>query len=425
MRVALVEWYPRVCGSTEWGFHFARGAHRNLVIDPVTFTKSGKLLKDFYRPEFWTVHKQRDAVAVLNEYDLVVAIDLVCFAPKLSGRKFTQQEEFAPYYVEVLEKLRTPWTAMYHGGLYGSKYDVILRRLLASKKFAGKVFTTRLPQARAKLEPLASNRGIGYVNHPFLPFASDEMLAPSFGPKAKKSRDHSFLITSRIAVNKGQNVALGLLDRLEGNVHVWGYNAFGLPSIGWRLWELGNALGYRVARPVELRRDCRDLTHPRAARFYTGRFAFARGRVRYDYHDGYDRHDDVDWSPWLHLSLTSTDFEGSLEYVTLNAIAAGCVAVVPEHSLSCTRGRYGDAVVTVPFERCTWWAATEDKEGTPPRDVGRKGKFIGDEVKVVEVLNAWRNASDSTLQHQLVAQRRKLIELHDPVKVVRKLIGGL
>lgn len=423
MKIALCEWFPRVCGSTEWGFHLAAGATKSTQVDLVTFSKSGRPLKGFYRPERWTVHRYADAVDALNQYDLVIGIDLVCFAPQLSGRKFFQSENFAPYYVELLEKIRTPWTAMYHGGLYSKKYDGVLTRLLHSKKFCGTLITTRLPQAKERLEHLLRpRRKISFINDPFLPFRPNEMLN---GEMSHWKRERSMIITSRIAVNKGQNVMLGLLPQLAGDVHVWGYNAFGLPSIGWRLWELGNALDYRVAKKVQLRRDARSLTHPRAARFYTGAFAFESKGRRYEYHDGYDTHDDVDWSPWLHLSFTSTDFEGSLEYVTLNAVVAGCVGVVPEHALRYTRGEYDGAVPTVPFERCTWWAATDAKTGPTPRGTGKKGKFVGREEAVVASLNALLEYSDDDMNKLRRKQLACIERLHDPKRVLGKLVKGV
>lgn len=420
MKIALCEWFPRVCGSTEWGFHLAAGAGKHQL-DCLTFSKSGRPLKGWYRPEVWTTHRIRDAIDVLNTYDLVIAIDLVCFAPQLSGRKFFQQAEFAPYYVELLERIRTPWTAMYHGGLYGKKYDGILNRILRARHFSRTLITTRLPQARERLDHL-TKYSISYLNDPYLPYDPRVVMD---GVTTPKRRTHETIITSRIAVNKGQNVALGLLPRLAGNVHVWGYNAFGLPSIGWRLWELGNGLHYKVTKKVQLRRDCRNLTHSRASRFYTGEFAFQSGKNSYQYHDGFDHHREVDWAPWVHLSLTSTDFKGSLEYVSLNAIAAGCVALVPEHSLAYTRGGYRDAIPTVPFERCTWWAEEDMQYGKVKRTGGRKGKFVGYEKGVVDGINQLLTSSDLALANRNHNQREAVAQLHDPKRVLNRIISGV
>lgn len=403
MKIAMCEWYPRLCGSTEYGVHFANVKG----VDLLTFSKSGRPLKAHAWPGTWRTVKLADAVRVLNEYDLVFAIDIVCFAPQLAGRKM-----ITPYYVDLLEKIDVPWTAMYHGGLYSSKYDPILERLLASKTFTGTLVTTRLAQAQERLGKFGIP--IRYVNHPFLPFDREAFAARVPRPK-KRARE--FLMTSRIAVNKGQNAALALTPKLRGNVNLWGYNAFGLPSIGWRLWELGQALGYRTVREAELRDDARQLTHPRAKRFYTGRFEFAAGRRRVRYHDEYPTVADIDWSPWVHLALTSTDFGGSLEYCTLNGIAAGCVAAVPEHAVAYTRRAYdGYALPTFPYTRCNLWSASAD-----PTE-GVKGTIHGGTIdQIAEVLNRQLGASDEELANTAKAQYQALVDLHDPQKIARKI----
>ena len=179
------------------------------------------------------------------------------------------------------------------------------------------------------------------------------------------------MMTQRLASNKGQNALLAMMNHLNHDADVWGYNSFGLPSIGWRLHELGSALGYVPDGEPALRRDMAALTHPNAPRFYTGAFAFTapNGR-RYAYKDGYSRLDEVDWSPWVHLSMFSPDFHGLLEFAILDAIHAGAIAVVPEGTVP--RGWYDDSLITIPFDGSTLWAK-KDMTTVSGRDFDRAG----------------------------------------------------
>jgi glycosyltransferase involved in cell wall biosynthesis len=409
MRVAVVEWYPRVCGSTEWGLHFASGSPNATLL---SFTRSGRPMKDWAFRDRWQTHKIEDAVDVLNTYDLVVAIDLVCFAPKLAGRK-----RELPYYVDVLANLKTPWTAMYHGGLYPSKYDPVIAELVASKAFTNRVLTTRLPQAKARL---AGHPGLKFVHDPFLPHdpavvGIDPAALDAEYPKRAKTRE--VIMTSRIAVNKGQNVLVELLPELRGDVHLWGYNAWGLPSIGWRLYELARSLGYSGDPPKRRADTAHWKFHPHAIKFFTGEFSVRTGGRTLRYHDAFARQADVDWSPWVHATLTSGDFRGTLEYVTLNAIEAGCVAVVPDHAIEDCAPRYRGDVFTVPFEKSTRW-------GTPGYS-RVTGELTGDPAAITRGVNHLLTSSDAALKKLNARQRETIRELHSPKRVFNKLIRGV
>jgi hypothetical protein len=408
VNVAIVEWFPRVCGATDWALHLAAGG----VVDKITFSKSGRSLKAWNRPEEWVVHKVKDAVEVLNRYDLVILSDVVCFAPQLvkRGREI-------PYYVDVLNQLTVPWTSMYHGGTYPSKYDDTMKAVFASPSFTGKLMTTRLPEAQARLANVVS-RPIEFINYPFLPY--DLTRGPYLNKAPPKRRTRKLLMTARIAVNKGQNAVIGLASQLAGDVELWGYNAFGLPSIGWRLWELGNALGYEVVVEAQLREDAAKSTHPRAKRFYTGRWEFKAGRRRVRYHRGYVHLNEVDWSPWVHVSLANNDFKGTLEYVTLDAMAANCVVIVPEHAIEYTRKRYGGAIITVPYVRCNLWAKSQD-----PAE-GARGEIESHNASMItKTINAVLQADETWLHTQIRIQHEALCKLHDPRIVFQKLIRGV
>lgn len=400
-KIAIVEWFPRICGATDWALHLAAGGDCDLI----TFTRSGKPLKAFNRGEEWTVYKQRDAADVLNQYDLVVISDVVCFAPQTRDN---------PYYIDILYNLTVPWTSMYHGGTYPSKYDETLKLVLEAPSFTGVLMTTRLPEAKARLEHL-SPYPIRFINHPFLPY--DLARAP-VRARSPKQRTRALMMTARIAVNKGQNAMISLLPYLNGNIHLYGYNAFGLPSIGWRLWELGQSLGYKVVVEAQLREDATQLTHPRAKRFYTGRWKFKAGRRTVEYHHGYVHLSQLDWTPWFHVSMANNDFKGTLEYVTLDAMALGLIPIVPEHATEYTRHVYEDTVVTVPYTRCNIWAKSEDVSQ------GAKGEITGNREMMINEFNACLNASDSTLQLMMQRGFAVLEKYHNPKKIFNKLVGG-
>jgi hypothetical protein len=395
-KIAIAEWFPRICGATDWGLHLSAGN----PCDRWTFSKSGRPLKRWNRGECWTTGRIKDAAAILNEYDLVILTDVVCFAPELREN---------PYYIGVLNQLTVPWVTHYHGGTYPSKYDDTIRAVLASPSFTGVIITTRLPEARARLDHLAA-RPIRYVNHPFLPY--DLGRAPELIPLEKRKRE--VIMTARIAVNKGQNALFELLPQLRGDVNLWGYNSFGLPSIGWRLWELGNAIGYKVTKEAMLREDALKLTHPNARKFYTGRWEFkARGGARIRYHQSYVHLDEIDWRPVCHVSLANSDFKGTLEYVTLDAMAAGCVCVVPEHAVEYTRGAYKDAVTTVPYNRCNLWARKDGAaSGAIDGDAGRMATDINNILAMpLSILSA-------QVEQQFIALRLK----HDPKLIFKRLV---
>lgn len=410
MRIAVVEWWPRICGATDWAIHLSHAKPpRGVTCERVSFSKSGRHLAAWGRGNLWQVHRQADAVDVLNQYDLVITSDVVCFAPALVDRGRS-----VPYYVDVLRQMKTPWTSMYHGGTYPSKYDDTLRAVFETKSFTGRLITTRLPEARARLDHITP-RPIAYANYPYLPYSLEFRQPPSKLPPVSRRKRGAILMTARIAVNKGQNVAMYLGPKAGVNVRLYGYNAFGLPSIGWRLVELADALRYRVVKKPQLPKDKAHLTHPRAVRFYTGAFTVSHNGYETSYHDAYLSLDEIDWgAAAVHLSLPSEDFRGTLEYVTLDAIAAGAVAIVPEHNVDYPRYTR-DAFPSVPFSRASIWAR---KDGTAAVKINPD-----EERAIVTALDYYANrATRVELERIAAAQHRELVTKHDPGTVLRKLL---
>lgn len=407
MKIAIVEWYPRICGATDWGHHLAGARIKGWDIERVTFSRSGKPLKDWNRASDFTVHKIRDAVAVLNKYDLIIPTDVVCFAPKLAW----DEDGPPPYYVEVMQKLKKPWTTMYHGAPYAKRHDRVIHEILKTKSFTGRLITLRLPDAERKVAPLGPKR-LEFFAHPFLPY---DLARADDVPKTPASkRRAAVMMTARIAVNKGMNAVTALMPELHGPVELWGYNSFGLPSIGWRLWELAVGLGYKGKVPA-LRDDVKHLTHPRAHRFYTGSFTMKSKGNSVRYFRQYRSLAEVDWTPWLHLSLANIEFRGILEYATLDAMAVGSVAVVPEHAIAFAK-RAWDSLVTVPYERCNFWTNQKGEV---------RGGIEGDTDKIISTLNHWLDAPHSKCQARAKLQRAVLENKHDPSTILKLMVKEL
>lgn len=405
-KVALVEWWPRPCGSVAWGSHLASAARGGAEIDLLTFSKSGRWLGAWSNAPraAYRVEKIRDAVTILNSYDFVILVDLVCFAPEIVKRG-----KELPYYVEVLRQLKVPFTAMYHGGLYPSKYDETIAAVLGAPAFTGKLITTRMKHAAARFGGV--NPKLRWHVDPHLPY--DQRWVVQHGVAASRCQRRTILMTSRIAVNKGQNALLLALPHLKGDVELWGYNSFGLPSIGWRLWELSRALGYEVESPPALRRDKAALTHPDAVKFYTGAFTVSAGGNSFKYvSDFADGVHEVDWNARLHVALSSADFGETLEYVTLDAIAAGVPVAVPANAIA-AQPEYRRAVPTLDYTACTGWSSREGDRIT--------GDAAFDE-SMIDTINQLVRRTPGEAMAAAATQRKTVLRNHHPERVFEGIL---
>jgi hypothetical protein len=71
---------------------------------------------------------------------------------------------------------------------------------------------------------------------------------------------------------------------------------------------------------------------------------------------GVKRHfDEVDWSPWLHLTAYTPQFGGLLEYTILDAIHAGAIALVPR-SVTADGAVVYRSLQTYDFGGCSLWS---------------------------------------------------------------------
>lgn len=399
----VVDWSPRICGATAWGGHL-RGADPKIEL--LSFSKSGRPLASWESAFDWQARKIADAADILNDYDTVILGDIACFAPDVP-----LSDNGRPYYEDVMRRVTNKWTAVFHGGTYPTKHDETIDAVLSSPGFCGMLVVPRIGQAKTRL---AKWPGLRFAHHPYLPY--DMSHAPA--RRGIKGRTKSVMMTARLMSNKGQNAALVLADHLKGDTEIWGYNPFGFPSIAWSLWELGSrGLGYTpISEPI-LRADKLSLTHPNAPKFYTGKFEFQTPTGRhFRYHDGYRTLDEIDWSPWVHLSLASPDFAGILEYTIIDAVMSGAIVAVPESFP--TEGKYS-TVITFPFEGST---ITWNDQKKVIRD---KRPF---DIKSVQtVVNGLLSQSHQRLAEIQDTQYNEFRQLHDPKKTlnaVRRALKG-
>lgn len=407
MKFAFIDWWPRYCGVTEVMRHWYTGAAAlEYAADLVTFSKSGKLLKPWgSMADNTKVYKIRDAVDVLNSYDLIVLSDIICQTPIIAN------QEPEPYFLDVMRKITTPWTTMLHDGSYPPKHARVISEMLATPSFTKTVITTRPMMVKRRFAEFGIDQ-LKLVYYPYLPYN----FAGTVPFTGKRKRD--FIMTSRVTTTKGQSAALDLLRDLKADVHVWGITAYGKPSPAWsELWELGVALGYdQLAFPKIAKRT--HNKHPLAYKFYTGEFALGYGKRKFVYHDAFDRLDDVDWAPWFSLSLTNSSLHESLEVVSLEGVAKGCVAVVPETQfIPQKKSMAYDGLITVPYRHATWSVKDDNQVKACKQD--------WDRPTIVGILNELAKASEAEIRELQERQRADFAVKHQPKKVLAALLKEL
>lgn len=399
----VVDWSPRICGATAWGGHL-QAADRSIEL--LSFSKSGRPLASWESAFDWQARKISDAAAILNDYDKIILGDIVCFAPDV-----VPDDDGRPYYEEIMHKVHRPWTGIFHGGTYPDKHDDTINAVLTSPGFCGTLLTPRMGQAKSRLAKWPALR---FEHTPYLPY--DAFQAPE--RRLIRGRTKDVMMTARLMANKGQNAALVLAGMLRGDTHIWGYNPYGFPSIGWGLLELGTlGLGYSIKRKPILRRDKMTMTHPNAVKFYTGEYTLETPTGReYRYHDGYLKLSEIDWSPWIHMSLASPDFAGMLEYTIIDAVHCGAIVAVPE----CfpIEGKY-ESLITFPFDGTT--IGWDNNSGR----VRNKRPF--DPGPIADVINKHLKMSHADLAALQERQYQEFRRLHDPnatLKAINRALRG-
>jgi site-specific DNA-cytosine methylase len=392
-RVAIVEWFPRCCGATDFGAHLST-ARPGLEL--VSVSASGRPLKSWNTPWTWRTLPLSEAARIINdEYDAVVLTDVACLGLR------PQSDGSPPWYAGVLSEVRVPTTAVFHGGMnVKSGHDSAIDALFSSPGFCGSVVTVRSEQAKTRLSRWTPR----IVVNPFLPYREDR----ASGVDPDRARTREVISTARLMTNKGQQAFLTVVDALSGNVNAWGYNSSGRSaSVAWMLYEAGLALGLRAEREPLVDPRFAHLKNPLSNRFHTGKFTLTTPSGRsFAYHGGYSKLSDVDWSPWLHVSLFNASFHGLLEYTVLDAVHAGCVVAVPEGTVA--PGTY-DGLVELPYRSSTMSMSTGEV------------KCDFDNAGVVTVINRVLNLTDDKLRELQARQLRSVRARHGSASVWRSV----
>jgi hypothetical protein len=407
MRIAFVEWFPRICGTGDGTVHLSAAAEAlGHTMERVTFSKSGKDLAAFGgKGPDWKTVKLKDGPAYLDEFDLIIPSDIVCQHPNVDGQAI--KHGGMPYYIDLMYQTSTPFALLIWGGYYHSKHNPFMQELLHHPNFTGAAWSPRVPDAAPRMKELEHpDNPIRWVDIPYHPYDVGK-YERYIGP-----RKSEILMTSRVTSPKGQDVALGIFEQLRCNINIWGTSAYGMPSPAWRLWELGVALGLREKKfPVIAKRS--KNRHPMAHKFYTGKFIFQHPTSRhvYRYHDHYDSLDEIDWKPWVGLSLTNDVLHGSLEYACLDIIAKGSVLLPPAHMMEFCEY---DSIVGLPFNNASF---NENGKGGV-----REGRNKWDRDTCVEMIQHAVGKSDIAQKRLANRQYKELIAKHDPALILKPLI---
>src|SRR6185436_4440941 len=105
---------------------------------------------------------------------------------------------------------------------YKPVYDPVIDALAKAPGFTGSIVAVREGQARERLAQWGDQ--IKLVVNPFLPYRAERAEGVISGEKRR-----AVLMTARLASNKGQNALLAMMEDLEVDAEVWGYNSFGFP----------------------------------------------------------------------------------------------------------------------------------------------------------------------------------------------------
>lgn len=347
MRVALFEPTPRVCGPVTSLLHLKEGFRRlGHTAEFVTFMKSGKpraswgvsaeriaAEKETTGSSLlgcgWTqqmpdrIEKHKDAVAVLDEYDLIILAEPKgVVQDKEPAREYMKID--TPYYIQWLHATKTPWTTALHGPQYNFKRARWLKELFESPTWVGRGVTYGRWLDFTQSDEMGVLKQFEWEPMP-LPFVPSRELIPGEPPR------DSVGITGRMTPNKGPGVVAFLPLCIDVDVSLWGACAKGQgPSFSYDIWEkLAMAGGTQLWRggpnkhtplnpfPWEVEANGRRI---RYYGNYVGNEPFA--------------------TLWVHCNLTSPKFSGGLvEFATLEAAAAGRPIVananVMDDSLHC------------------------------------------------------------------------------------------
>lgn len=398
MKVAIYEPEPRVCGPVAMVQPVIDGLRANRAqADFISFTKSGRARVSWgdERPglRWWNtgvdrVEKVSNAAEVLREYDFVFLTE----GRHISQDKAAIRDGGLPEYLQVLKDSGVPFTTMFFAPQYNGKLAPFLGELAALDNFAGFVM------AQKKAFVGDAIRDIAHVVE--MPFA--------YTPRHRVDDpvtyydNITFAMGGRVVPNKGQQMLMRYADYapLAGaNIDIWGGSSVGIgPSSTLKMYEMMLEHGWEGNRVA-------------AAPMKPEPYTLVKGDSTVRYLGNYS--DPVETLSGYHIvpDITSHKYTEGLEFVTLEAMDAGCLPVVFEHLQSTFidhRDLY-DFIVINGMEA--------------PQSITRLQR--GEDLDV-RFLNAMNTAIDHVIQggmQETVKRNRvALRELHDPVKWAREML---
>lgn len=426
MRIAFFEPRLRVCGvDVGLGYALQGARARGHQADLITFTKSGKPSKSWtegghtaatiaqrggrwWRQAPTRTERFKNAATVLNQYDLVVLGE-----PKHPHEdREARKAEALPNYIEILGATRTPWTTALWGPQYDGHRAPYAQQLFQAGNFTGVIF--EFSAGSRETFPISPRAQFVPARMPYVP------AVPVEAPVA--SKDRRVGMTGRIVPVKGQQLFLLTASRMAKDIEfeLWGTGEIGLgPNPTRRLFELLTGVSEK-----DKQADWGDWTDQK----YEGAVGLQVGdkfkadvtrawpwvATREDgqtiaYHGGYTDGVSVAMRFGVHVNLTSASFSGGLvEYVTMEAVDAGCLCVVPKHCSGPGQG-WRFAVLPTHSDNRTW-SFIKKPESLPVAD--EIGQGIDDALSVLGT-----PYHDEIVEHN----RRALREQNDPGLFISQL----
>lgn len=254
----------------------------------------------------------RDASIILSAYDVILLPD-ACFYSEDMAVRFTDE---TPAYMQVLDGLKSPVIGIIHAALLQGNADVRTVDVLQHP-----AMTSIVAHDTRDLRGVEFDGKNVHEEHylPYYPFPEDarQNLITDF--------ERGCFMTSRLARNKGHAPLLLLAGNgfVDCNIDVIG-NSFmgGMTTPAQTQWK--KMIENFDCTPVEPKAGGPAKGEAWTVRTTGGKFIRYLGGYNHQT-EPYERINKL-----VHVNLTSTFTMGHLEYVTLEAIDAGRVAVVHE-----------------------------------------------------------------------------------------------
>lgn len=427
MKIAI--YYPeiRVGGPAAWSGHVAAGMRAlGHECDLVAFTHTGKPRRWWGRGDvsrlvkhsngfphglhWWPqgmdrVGKNREAHLVLDEYDLVIIPE-----PKDSAADRNAVNDCKnPRYIEILDRTKTPWTTALHGPQYQPEKAPYVNMLFErASGFTGVLATPNMMYCQTR--PDVFDDRWTYVERP-LPF-----VATRSSDEAPKPRSLTVGMTGRVVANKGQHLMAHLCARMPDGwtTEIHGGCSLGNgPNFTYNVWEhMTEFMGWSGERegPQDRKPDGTMITVLAPHEWWVEDGLGHRCAYMGNYDDAVARCERLG----VHVNLTANRFSnGLVEFVTLEAMDAGCVPVIPEHI------HYGSGQFHV-FDRIDH--APTLKMLHPDREPNQEQEADIDDF-VDTIHDACRTFGNAKAYRDLVAHNREvLVSEHDPAAWCQALI---